>query len=118
MATRRTRTPPIAIARLASVAALDATAQVPADNDDTFIGDTDDTSVNSGIEDQVDVDDDNDGILDGDEATPGTDPLNPDSDNDGALDGDEVTAGTDPLNPDTDNDGMLEPGEGAAGSEG
>ena len=39
---------------MASVAALDVTAEIPANNDDTFIGDTDDTSVNSAMDDQVD----------------------------------------------------------------
>lgn len=84
-----------------------------------------------GICDDVDVDDDNDGMPDAfellhpclnptvpdggadadvdgltniDEFLRGTDPCDPDSDDDGLPDGAEVIAGTDPLNPDTDGD--------------
>ncbi|MDO6493124.1 hypothetical protein Q4515_17175, partial [Cellulophaga sp. 2_MG-2023] len=35
-------------------------------------------------------------------------PFNPDSDNDGLLDGEEITLGTDPNNPDTDGDTILD----------
>jgi hypothetical protein len=84
--------------------------------------------------DVLDPDDDGDGVLDGDEAALGTDPLNPDSDGDGLSDGleaygpdgipasgDEV--GTSPTNPDSDGDlipdgqedanrnGVVDPGE-------
>jgi hypothetical protein len=45
----------------------------------------------------LDVDDDNDGLLDGDEVTSGTDPLDVDTDSDGFEDGMEVTYGSDPL---------------------
>ena len=52
-----------------------------------------------GVGDACDFDTDNDGLDDTDEATYGTDPLNPDTDGDGALDGEEVDAGSDPLDP-------------------
>ena len=51
--------------------------------------------------DAVDTDDDNDGVLDTDEATNGTDPLNPDTDGDGKDDGAEGTT-------DTDGDGKID----------
>ncbi len=47
------------------------------------------------------VDSDGDGLTDDEEATAGTDPLNPDSDGDGFSDGDEVAAGSDPLDADS-----------------
>jgi len=54
-----------------------------------------------------DVDDDNDGLSDTDEAALGTDPLDADTDNDGLLDGAEVDdIGTAPLLADTDGDGL------------
>ncbi|MGI9222512.1 MAG: type IV pilus assembly protein FimV [Woeseiaceae bacterium] len=43
---------------MASVAALDVTAEIPANNDDDFGGDADQTGVNPELEDQVDDDDD------------------------------------------------------------
>lgn len=43
------------------------------------------------------ADDDLDGLTNDDEASYGTDPLNPDSDEDCTSDGDEITNGTDPL---------------------
>jgi len=52
------------------------------------------------------IDSDNDGLLDVDEATYGTDPLLPDTDGDGLYDGVEVAGGTDPLLSDTDGDGF------------
>ena len=81
-----------------------------------------------GLPDSVDDDDDNDGLADTVETSPGigTDPLDPDSDDDGLSDGFEVnyaspppdtyTAGqdTDPLDPDTDDDGFLDGMELAA----
>jgi len=45
----------------------------------------------------VDQDSDGDGLLDSEEATYGTDPLNPDSDGDGYDDGTEVAGGYNPL---------------------
>jgi subtilisin family serine protease len=82
-----------------------------------------------GLPDSIDDDDDNDGLADTVETSPGigTDPLDPDSDDDGLTDGFEVnydatppdtyTAGndTDPLDPDTDADGFLDGMELAAG---
>ena len=86
-----------------------------------------------GLCDSGDLDDDNDGLSDVDEAIFGTDPFNPDSDGDGALDGtevdiaegsgcpdpndadsdgdtisdgDEIIACNDPCNSDTDGDGV------------
>ncbi|MCG6938677.1 MAG: phytase [Gammaproteobacteria bacterium] len=72
-----------------------------------------------GIIDNVDPDDDNDGLGDAVEASLGTDPLNSDSDGDSLSDFDEVNADhdpntyqegvdTDPNNPDTDNDGLAD----------
>ncbi len=59
------------------------------------------------ILDEQDTDDDNDGLSDVDEATQGTQPLDPDSDNDGLSDGDEVNIHlSDPLKIDTDEDGL------------
>jgi subtilisin family serine protease len=82
-----------------------------------------------GLPDSIDSDDDNDGLADSVELSPGigTDPLDADSDDDGLTDGFEVnylatppdtyTAGqdTDPLNPDTDGDGFSDGMELAAG---
>ncbi|MFH1142652.1 MAG: thrombospondin type 3 repeat-containing protein [Candidatus Uhrbacteria bacterium] len=45
----------------------------------------------------VDQDSDGDGLLDSEEATYGTDPLNPDTDGDGYDDGTEVAGGYNPL---------------------
>ncbi len=57
----------------------------------------------------IDPDADNDGLLDGEEISLGTDPDDADTDNDGLNDGDEVKLhGTDPLDADTDNDGLLD----------
>ncbi|UCG05098.1 MAG: hypothetical protein JSV83_14365, partial [Desulfobacterales bacterium] len=53
-----------------------------------------------GIGNNVDEDDDNDGLSDQEEVVLyGTDPLNPDSDGDGFTDGDEIGNGTDPMDP-------------------
>ncbi|MGD8842534.1 MAG: S8 family serine peptidase [Gammaproteobacteria bacterium] len=82
-----------------------------------------------GLPNDIDTDDDNDGLADSVETSPaiGTDPLDADTDNDGLSDGFEVnyaatppdtyTEGldTDPLNPDTDADGFLDGMELAAG---
>ncbi len=65
----------------------------------------------------VDVDSDQDGLSDGQEAELGTDPVNPDSDADGLLDGAEVTAGTDPLLYDSDGDGFGDNAEVANGTD-
>lgn len=59
--------------------------------------------------DVCDPDADNDGLLNTDEATWGSDPLVPDTDGDGLSDGQEVNNyGTDPIDPDTDNDGVTD----------
>ena len=65
-------------------------------------------SIESSIPD-YDVDNDNDGISNGDEVSLGTDPNNSDSDNDGLSDGQEVnTYFTNPLNIDTDGDTLTD----------
>lgn len=56
---------------------------------------------------QQDVDTDNDGLSDADEATYKTDPKNPDTDGDGLTDGEEVHIyRSNPLKADTDGDGF------------
>lgn len=55
---------------------------------------------------QGDVDSDQDGVSDAQEASLGTDPANADTDADGLFDGAEVTAGTDPTLSDSDGDGF------------
>jgi hypothetical protein len=52
------------------------------------------------------VDSDGDGLLDPDEVSGGTDPLDADSDDDGLTDGEERSLGTDPNDSDTDDDGL------------
>ena len=53
------------------------------------------------------LDQDGDGLTDGQEFVLGTDELNPDSDGDGLTDGDEINNLTsDPLNSDSDGDGL------------
>lgn len=55
------------------------------------------------------LDDDDDGLSNGDEQAFATDPTNPDTDEDGLLDGDEVGLyDTIPTAPDTDEDGLLD----------
>jgi gliding motility-associated-like protein len=73
-------------------------------------------------------DQDNDGLINSDEATFGTNPTNPDTDGDGINDGTENTNTTDPLDPcdppnatpacniDTDGDGLLDAQENALGT--
>jgi hypothetical protein len=52
-------------------------------------------------------DSDSDGLINSEEIRIGTDPLKPDTDEDGLLDGEEAsTYTTNPLVPDTDNDGL------------
>ncbi len=59
-----------------------------------------------------DTDDDNDGLSDSQEATFGTNALQPDTDGDGLTDGAEVnTHGTNPLLVDTDGDGLSDGAE-------
>jgi hypothetical protein len=83
-----------------------------------------------GLPDSIDDDDDNDGLADSVETSPGigTDPLDADSDDDGLTDGFEVNydspppdiysegLDTDPLNPDTDGDGVIDGTELLAGT--
>jgi len=70
--------------------------------DDT---DGDDTPVTTVPDGQMDPD--QDGLTNDQEAATGTDPNNPDTDADGIIDGDEVVNTlTDPLNPDSDGDGL------------
>jgi hypothetical protein len=71
------------------------------------------TTGDSGDDDgYVEVDTDDDGLSDSDEAEWGTDPFNPDTDGDMLPDGEEVMAhGTDPLDPDTDHDGLMDSDE-------
>ncbi|MBJ35115.1 MAG: hypothetical protein CMB62_00665 [Euryarchaeota archaeon] len=58
-------------------------------------------------DDTSDLDQDGDGLTDGQEFVLGTDELNPDSDGDGLTDGDEINNLTsDPLNSDSDGDGL------------
>jgi len=84
-----------------------------------------------GLPNNLDEDDDNDGLADSVETSPGvgTDPLDADSDDDGLNDGFEVnydpsppdtySAGqdTDPFNPDTDSDGIMDGAESLAGTD-
>lgn len=81
------------------------------DPGDTDSGDTDsgDTDTGPGDTDSGgadDVDSDEDGLTDAQEAELGTDAHEPDSDDDGSGDWEEVLNGTDPLEPDTDDDGV------------
>jgi subtilisin family serine protease len=82
-----------------------------------------------GVPDDLDSDDDADGLADAVEAALGTDPQDADSDDDGLSDGEEVnfhpvppdtyTPGSDPdpLDNDTDNDGFPDGMEVAAGTD-
>lgn len=63
---------------------------------DVCAADLIDTDVD-GVSDTCDTDDDNDGLLDLDEATYLTNPLLADTDGDGLTDGAEVSGGTNPL---------------------
>gem|GEM_PF-5590133 len=77
-------------------------------------------SVNSdgtGAGDNLDPDDDNDGVSDRDEKELGTDPLNPDTDGDGLSDAAELEIGTDPLAFDSDGDGLDDQFEIAVGAD-
>ena len=89
------------------------------DGDDDFPLDPDeDTDTDGdGIGDNTDTDDDGDGVSDVDEASDGTDPLDPDTDGDGASDGEEGEEGTDPLDPDSDDDGANDGEEADEGTD-
>ncbi len=62
-----------------------------------FNPDESDDSDGDGIGNNADFDDDNDGLTDEEEATLGTDPVNPDTDGDSLDDGFEVAEGLNPL---------------------
>ncbi|MFH1037934.1 MAG: DNRLRE domain-containing protein [PVC group bacterium] len=79
------------------------------DNEDAFPRDPDEwkDTDKDGTGDNADLDDDNDGLSDSQEAQSGTDPKNPDPDKDGLTDGEEIyTYDTDPNKADTDGDGL------------
>ena len=63
------------------------------------------------------IDSDNDGIIDGDEQTLGTDPNDEDSDDDGLSDGDELVIGSDPNDADSDDDGLSDGDEVSQGTD-
>lgn len=63
------------------------------------------------------LDDDEDGVLNGEEEALGTDPSNADSDGDGIGDGEELDAGTDPTLSDTDGDGLSDSEESEFGTD-
>ncbi len=60
---------------------------------------------------------DHDGLTDAEEASSGTNPINPDTDGDGLKDDEEDAYGTDPLVTDTDGDGYSDWEEIQAGSD-
>lgn len=60
------------------------------------------------------LDSDQDGLTDNEEAELGTDPLSPDSDLDSLMDLEEITLGTNPLETDTDKDGLSDGFEAGA----
>jgi hypothetical protein len=66
-------------------------------------------------DESTDPDPDDDGLVNVDEYTYGTDPNDADTDKDGISDGDEVTITTDPTSADTDGDGMPDGWELTAG---
>jgi hypothetical protein len=91
----------------ASPTTEDVTSLESLGTDSATTDDTDDTSVptTGPIDCDPALDDDDDGLTNGQECDRGTDPNDPDSDDDGALDGAEVDQQTDPLDPDSDDDG-------------
>ena len=84
------------------------------DSDNDGLSDSDEAVLGT---DPLDPDSDGDGVSDGDEVVLGTDPLDPDSDGDGLSDGDEAVLGTDPLDPDSDGDGLSDGAEAGAGTD-
>ena len=86
---------------------LDDFIDIDDDNDGIpSVDETDGDSDGDGLPNSLDDDSDNDGLLDGEEVELGTDPDLADTDGDGLDDGDELETGTDPLIPDTDGDGL------------
>jgi subtilisin family serine protease len=68
-----------------------------------------------GLPNNIDDDDDNDGLTDSEESVLGTDPLLADTDDDGLSDSEEIVWGTDPLDPYTDADSFKDGMEALAG---
>ena len=88
---------------------------MPDDSDGDGLSDYDEATAGT---DPLDPDSDDDGLCDGDEVNVhGTDPCACDSDGDGLSDYDEATAGTDPLDPDSDDDGLCDGDEVIRGSD-
>ncbi len=83
---------------------------------DELDGDLPDTD-GDGTPDVGDDDIDDDGVINDDETTAGTDPTNPDTDSDSMTDGEEVVNTTDPFDSDTDNDGLGDGVENALGTD-
>ncbi len=78
------------------------------DNDGWLNGFEVDRGMNPFVADLDSADFDRDGVSNGQERTLGTDPGNADTDGDGLTDGQEVARGTNPLNRDTDGDGLAD----------
>lgn len=76
------------------------------DNDGWINGFESDRGMNPFVADLDANDFDQDGLSNGQERTLGTDPGKADSDDDGLNDGLEIAGGTNPLNPDSDDDGL------------
>lgn len=94
-------------ANQATLEAITATASwLMADDDEDGLLNGQEIEIGTRVDE---ADTDRDGLGDGDEVNNRrTDPLRPDTDGDGLSDGSEVAAGLDPLNPDTDGDGLTD----------
>ena len=89
----------------------DSDADKIIDGDDAFPLDQTEwlDSDEDGIGDNVDSDDDNDGLTDEEELfVLGTNPVVPDTDGDGLTDNEEIIINTNPLKKDTDEDGTID----------
>ena len=86
---------------------------------DAFPNDPNETvdTDGDGIGNNVDTDDDNDGLTDEEELLLGTSPLDTDTDGDGLSDFNEVGIGTNPLSRDSDGDGYSDSEEVADGKD-